>query len=238
MKKLLVLSLTVAAVAWLVLASFFVVWKGPWMDRLVSKELGQHLGLRIEMEGARIEGWSRLSFDGLKVIGRSGKTFVTSGHGRMRFYGIDLFARRFDRIETELSDVAVMRSLLEKVPVLAWASKDALGRPVRIRSVQALMHHGQTGALEVHLTQFDSAELALFGGMQVANRKLLKANALVLLPSDVFERVPKELRARMIRRPRGWRGVRITYNERLLTAWGATGRFFSASWETAPPRPE
>lgn len=68
------------------------------------------------------------------------------------------------------------------------------------------------------------------GGAVWKGRTLHKIHARIFLPAELFEKIPKEMRARMIHGPAGWRGLRLIYVKGLFTAVGQSGPFFQAQW--------
>jgi hypothetical protein len=124
--------------------------------------------------------------------------------------------------------------LYRRSPILSWAAGSAFKEPivaerVRFRATQ------KNGKFSGRLLRFDSSELRLRGGVEMRRGKLEIADAVVAFPPDKVERLPKELRARMIRLPGGWREVRVTFRNNLITAFGTHGKFFQASWQTKTP---
>jgi hypothetical protein len=111
----------------------------------------------------------------------------------------------------------------------AWAAGEAFKDPIFVKRLDARFFSTEEYS-EAHLHAFDSDEMVLAGGVRWDGRKFLKANVFVLLPESRFERVPKELRARMIRRRAGWKGFRVTYAAGRLTVYGHSGPFFTAQW--------
>ncbi len=209
--------------------SYFLEIKGPAVDIIASDFATRRLGQQVTMMDVRVRHWHDVRF-GLATITTSGaRTLVACGSGRIIFGEPALLKGDFTRARVILNDVALLEGFYRHWSMTAWAAGQAFHDPIFVKHLEANFA-AKEGYSEAHLRAFRSDEMALAGGIRWAGRKFLKAHVFVLLPEDRVERVPKELRGRMIRRWRGWRGFRVTYAAGRITVYGHSGPFFAAQW--------
>lgn len=207
------------------------VLKGAWMDRAVSYYFSKLAGVKISLYDVRFfRTLTALRFGVLSVSEPDKKNILlASGPGEARVVGGFFIFRGDRRVEIRLDDVAIMEDLCAKSSIIHWATRQAFDRPILIRSIRFSLKENARGTV-LRVLSCESDQLALNGGAFLKNRKIKKVHALILLPAEKFEKIPKEMRARMIRRNSGWRGVRLVYCEGLFTAYGESGPFFQAQW--------
>ena len=228
-KKRVAALIALAAIPTAVYFVFETEWRGLWVDELVSAALSRKLGFPVLLMDVRAHHFSEFRF-GLMTVGDAAhKTLVASGEGRVFFEPWAFLKNDGNKIHLRLSDVAVLESLYRKSSLLSWASRNAFNDPIFVKRIELFVVEGD-GKLDGYVIEFDSEDLKLRGGFNSLNGTVLKANALVLLPEHKFERIPKELRGRMIERSGGWKGIRLVYSEQNLTIVGRYGPFFQARW--------
>lgn len=209
--------------------SYFLELKGPYVDIIASDFATRRLGQQVTMLDVRIRHWHDVRF-GLSTVTTSGaRTLVACGSGHVIFGKLALLKGDFTRARIILRDVALLEELYQHWPMTSWAAGKAFDDPIFVKRLDASFI-AKDAYFEAHLRSFESDEMMLVGGARWAGRKFLKAHIFVLLPEARVERVPKELRGRMIRRWRGWNGFRVTYLDGRITVYGHSGPFFTAQW--------
>ena len=205
--------------------------QGDWVDRWASVYLSRATGVQIRLYDSRVIRWKQIQF-GLLTITEQGqnKILLTSGAGAIRVNSGSFWGGGVKRFDLKFEDVVIMEDLCRKSPLIAWASKKAFDKPIVLKSVEGVLKKSAEGILSAHLLTGDSQALILRGGISFHLKHVVKVHALALLPSDRFEEVPKEIRARMILRKHRWRGLRFIYIKNQLTVIGQSGPFFQADW--------
>jgi autotransporter translocation and assembly factor TamB len=216
------------------LATYHLPLEGEWVDELVSDVVSKQTGTASTFSGVSIIHWNRVRFQLLVVADENKNPLIVAGSGSARLEPLALLTKDFDSIDFSAEDVALLEALYRSTPILSWAAGSAFKEPivadrVRFRATQ------KNGKLSGRLLGFESDALRLKGGIVMKEGKLEVANVIVAFPPDRVERLPKELRARMIHLPSGWREVRVTFRDNTLTAMGTHGKFFQASWKTKTP---
>jgi hypothetical protein len=154
---------------------------------------------------------------------------LPTGHGRVDFYGFLEPSAKPRVIVYSVKDVAILEPLYAKLPIISLISKYIFKNPVYLSEMKFVMKTSPAGT-SLRILRFYSDEVWVMGGVRFENRKLVRANLLIAVPAASYEKLPKELRARMMRRKEGWRAVRITFGGNVFTAVGPKGPFFRASW--------
>lgn len=210
-------------------ASYFLEIKGPYVDLVASEFATRRLGAPVTMLDVRVRRWSDIRFGLATVSTNDARTLVACGSGRIVLAGLALVKGDFTRARVALRDVALLEDLYRRWSMTSWAAGRAFDDPIFVKRLEATLLVKDEYS-EAHLRRFDSDEMVLAGGVRWKGRAFKKANVFVLLPEARFERVPKELRGRMIRRREGWRGFRVTFGAGRLTVYGHSGPFFTAQW--------
>jgi len=214
----------VAAGAWLPL-------KGVWVDRLVSDCLTRETGIRIQLYDCRIVHWRQVRFGLLTITDpHQNKILLASGSGTIRVRLRSFLGNGAKRLNVWIENIAIMEDLYRKSPLITWASEKAFKDPIFLKSIHLSVKKSGEGDLSLHVLNSDSQNLLLNGGISFHKKQVSKVHALVLLPEERFEEVPKEIRARMIPRKGRWRGIRLIYSKNHLKVVGQAGPFFEAEW--------
>ncbi len=231
LKKLLILSIVLAvSVPFIVLGGYRFA-KGGWLDRAFSAYLTSRTGHKVRLYDVNFPTLGPIvRFGILSVMDqRENKVLFVSGAGSVRLLSGPVLGNANRRFKVRLEDAVIMEDLYHKNPLIDWASRQAFNRPVSLRSIEALFKTSGTGIV-ARIVSCRSDTLLVKGGVVLKANRILKVHLLVLLPEERFEKVPKEMRARMVRRKGGWRGVRLVYANNILTAAGDSGPFFQAQW--------
>ncbi|HTL69820.1 MAG TPA: hypothetical protein VL404_00870 [Candidatus Eisenbacteria bacterium] len=232
-KDPLAVPITLAFAAVLIFAAAFTYYaglQGPGVDRIVSEIVSRRAGFPVQLLDVHITRWKDVRFGLLSLEAEGGKTLLAAGQGRILFEKVAFVKGDRSRVHLELNDVAILEGLYQKSSLFRWASKDVYSDPIYVSRAELLLIES-ADAVEAHLTRFDSEDVLLGGGLRMEKGKVVKVNVQILLPEMRFEKVPKELRARMIRRADRWRGVRLEYFRNTLTVFGSGGPVFKARWQ-------
>lgn len=205
--------------------------RGVWIDHGLSAYLSRETGLQVRLYDVRFpERKPAMQFGILSILDtEKGNVLFVAGSGRAVFLSEFLPSDQAKRFKIRLEDAALMEDLFRKSPLIDWASRRAFESPISLKSVEIVFKKLRRRTV-VRVISCRSHHLLLKGGVALDGARIAKAHFLVLLPEEKFEKVPKEMRARMIRRKDGWRGVRLIYHKDRFTAVGASGPFFQARW--------
>ena len=213
------------------MAGAFELPRGGWLDRGISFAASKLAGVPVRFYDVRISRTlDTVRFGMLSVTDpRDNKILFVSGPGEVRRVSGTLSIRGVQRLEARLEDAVIMEDLCRRSPLITWASQQAFDRPIFLKRVR-LVAQKHAERTTFHLLSCESDQLVLNGGVLLRGRQVIKVHALVLLPAEKFEKMPKEMRARMIQRRAGWRGLRLVYSGDFFTAIGESGPFFQARW--------
>lgn len=207
--------------------------RGRWIDDVLSEKISREASIPVRLFESSIESWKEVRFKLLLVESRSKVSWVASGPGRLRL----LSGGPFDPVRTmllEMKSLAILEDFYRRSSVVAWVSKRAFRDPIYVERLVVRVKQTEAG-LSCRILRFDSEEVILRGGFVLKrDGRIAKADLFVLVPGDRFEEIPKEVRARMIRRANGWRGVRVLSDGKSLTVLGTHGPFFRAEWKPLP----
>ena len=231
LKQALVVVLIATLMGALLLASYLLPIQGVWLDQAVSAYLTGKINQPVLLVDVKITHWSRMRFGLLTISTHAKKTLIVAGDCTLEWPVAALWKKNFGQIRLRLNHVTLLEDLGKKIPILAWASKEVFSDPILVKRLEVVARFRTNELLRAHLIRFDSDDIFLNGGMEAQNSKILKADVFLLLPSDRFEKVPRELRARMIKRKDGWRGIRLVFYGHSLVAIGSNGPFFEARWQ-------
>ncbi len=203
--------------------------RGLWLDSFFSDLASRQLKLPVQLLDARLGRLSDLRFGAGLVQSRGGKTLAASGPGRFRLDDVSFSKDGNTHLHFWIRDLALLEDLYRRSKFLTRVFQNVFDEPIYVRRLEGYVSLNDERAI-VHLVRCNSDDLVLVGGLRLENGRVAQANLLVLVPERHFENLPKELRARMIRRAGGWRGVRLTFVRGQLTVYGSTGPFFRARW--------
>ena len=213
----------------LVYGSYLFDIQGPWVDKTFSFLVTRHLDIPVKVNQVRIHRWSELQFDSLIIQKPPGRILMRSGPGIMTIDPSALFSKKLRESRLTLNEVEINEDFFKKSVLIRWASEKAVQAPVLAKKALIYLRESDTHLL-VHLMHFQSEEMFIKGGIYLSEKKVVKAHAIVFLPEVFFENMPRQMRARMVKRPDGWHGIRIAYSQNKLTVYGRLGPFFSANW--------
>ena len=226
---ILLVALTFSASVFLLGGYRFV--RGGWLDRVFSSYLTSRIGLKARLYDVNFSANAlAVRFGILSVMdSKENKILFVSGAGSARYLSGPLFGAGNRRFKIRLEDAVIMEDLCRKSPLIDWASRQAFNRPISLKSIEVLFKN--VGLRTVaRIISCRSDTLLIKGGVVFEGKRIAKLHLLILLPEERFEKIPKEMRARMIRRKAGWRGVRLSFSNNVLTAAGDSGPFFQAQW--------
>ncbi len=210
--------------------SYYAGVEGAFVDAAASESVSRALDLPVRLLEVRVDRWSDVRFGMMTLDNPGQKTLVACGPGRARFDGLPLVKGEERRVRLRFEEVAILEEVFKGSALISWASKQAFTDPIFVQRLDAVVRYDSESA-EIHVTRFESEDITILGGVRFLAGRIAKANVLVLLPKNRFERVPKEIRARMIRRSDGRHGVRLVYAGGYLTVVGAKGPFFKVQWK-------
>ncbi len=199
------------------------------LDKAISELLTRELEKPVSVVAAHFENWNRLHFDTMTVSSRDRGTLMASGPGQINFYG---FLSRMDhpRIAVySFKNVAILEAFYKKLPIVSWVSQYIFNDPIYLSEMKFVTTRTESGT-SLRILKFYSEAIWVMGGVRFKEKKLMRANLLIAVPNATFEKLPKQIRSRMIKRREGWRAVRITFGGNIFKVEGATGPFFQASW--------
>ncbi|GEM_PF-1619075 len=231
LKSLLIFSTLLAVLAIFIVGGGVRSVKGGWLDRAFSAYLTGRTGHKVRLYDVNFPSFAPVVRFGILSVMDSGenKVLFVSGAGRARLLSGAISGNADRRFKVRLEDAVIMEDLCHKSPLIDWASKQAFDQPITLRSIEVFFKTSGSGTV-ARIISCRSDALLIKGGVAFKANRILKLHLLLLLPEERFEKVPKEMRARMIRRKGGWRGVRLIYANNLLTAAGDSGPFFQAQW--------
>lgn len=205
--------------------------KGGWLDRALSSCLSSRIGLKARLYDVNFSANpSAIRFGILSVMDpKENKILFVSGTGSARYLSGRIFGAGERRFKIRLEDAVIMEDLYRKSPLIDWASRQAFNRPISLKSIEALFKNSGTRTV-ARILSCRSDTLLIKGGVVFQGKNISKLHLLILLPEERFEKIPKEMRARMVRRKAGWRGIRLSFTNNTLTASGDSGPFFQAQW--------
>ena len=223
------------AVSILIILSLFLgghrFVRGAWIDRALSGALSSETGLQVRLYDVRFpERKPAMQFGILSVLDtKKSKVLFVAASGRAVLLSEFSSGDPAKRFKVRLEDAVIMEDLCRKNPLIDWASRQAFNAPIILKTVGIVFKKIQKRTI-IRIISCRSEHLLLKGGLALDGTRITKAHFLVLLPEEKFEKVPKEMRARMIHRKGRWRGVRVMYRDNLFTAAGDSGPFFQAQW--------
>ncbi len=215
----------------LALIGLWVPVRGPWADFFVSQVLSKQFNLPIQCVHSRVERWSDIYFDSLKISNKTNNISAQTGPGRIHFQFTSLFGAQSSETSLSLNQVILAGSFDKQAPLLVPFLGSLSKGPILIDKLCITLVR-RAGYTTIHVTECLSKELFLRGGFQVAENRVGKAHILIALPDATIRRIPKEISSRMIPRAQGWKGLKIIFREKDLTVLGAGGPVLKAQWQS------
>ena len=226
---ILILSAALGGVA---AAGYFWTVRGPWLDSVFSSALSQRLGWEVECKNVRMARWSRMDFDSATVKSGPKDTLAKTGAGAILFQSSPLnLIGAVTRTNLDLKQISLAEDFGGNTPFASSLPEGLIKSPLNVdeASVIVAKHDKLTN---IHLIRFVSEGVVLRGGAQVKEGRIVKAHAIILFAGDRFNRLPEEIRMRMMRRQNGWQGFRFVYGQNVLTVMGAQGPLLKAQWKS------
>ncbi len=213
------------------LAGFVVTFQGRWLDSIVSQGIGWSLKSEVRCTHVKIRRWSEISFDSLTLYPSRPEKNLTAGPGKIRFRWRFPLLRANTGIAVELVRVEAAKDYLSRLPLLsAWVHE----QPKKYFSIEALgvCVIRKKPLTTFHVYRFHSKEIGLKGGLRLKNGRIQKFHVNILLSGDLARKLPSDIRRRMIQRPDGWAGFKVTFQNQMLVVTGHSGPALKAQWQT------
>ncbi|MBI3315902.1 MAG: hypothetical protein HYZ87_02885 [Candidatus Omnitrophica bacterium] len=195
----------------------------PLLDLFVSVAFGRVTGLDIKLHGARLSQWTTVDFRSLEVEGFWKGGAFRSGPGRVRTL------QGPHEAELRITELKVPYEIVQMFPMAAALVTSHKGTTFAVDDLKVYIKKGNPHTT-YHLLYAVSKKIKIRGGVRVEGSQLKKAHFLVLCSNDVFENLPRQLRASMIHRSRDWKGLRMIFLDKELTLIGPRGPIFKAQW--------
>ncbi|MBI4353477.1 MAG: hypothetical protein HY593_06110 [Candidatus Omnitrophica bacterium] len=223
-------SAGLAAAFLLLFGLVYGVTRGPWLGGVLSWFLHRKTGIEAGFLNARVEGLSRIGFHSASFRENGGRLRARTGPGALRlvdpFWGSD--NRR--KVEWSFHQAVLSKDLYKNLPVLSHAFGYLFEGAVKAHQVKVLLVEGPS-FFSVRLLQCLSPDFSMRGGIRFEGGRFKKAHFLLFGSVRAIDKVPGQIRSRMIYWNKSWAGFRVIFYPHEVVCIGRKGPLFQVAWE-------
>ncbi len=209
--------------------SYWMPVEGPWIDTMLSRRFSGKLHIKIWVHHASVRRWRNIDFDSLDLEVATSSSTLHSGPGNIRLKAFPWPTRDREEAVVVMRHLVIPADLSHKFPSPFLSKIEILNQTFVADKIKLSISRANAG-IGYHLLECVSKEFNLKGGVIIAESKVSRVHALLLIRENILNKLPVLFRSRLIQRPEGWRGLRVLYHRNTLTAIGAKGPFFRANW--------
>jgi hypothetical protein len=205
--------------------------RGSWLDRGLSRWLHHKLSADIRLGQVQFKHWNTVSFESLKAISKNGTQCLSSGRGRLSWKGLPWSKNSKSEADLYLIHLMISPEMYKKIPVAAISLSKFIDSPALIEKISIHVRQEKQNRM-VRITEYLSQDFTLRGGWKFEHNKLTKAHLLILLPNNGLEKLPRQLRTRLLSRGENGKGARLVFQKNTITVFGRTGPLMRAQWNS------